>query len=114
MNITRTEKLKLIVLANPRNNPEVSKMKVEGMDYTLRIDLEDLSRIYLKDIVTRVRQYNERITVVVNGKTSTTPEEAYENIFGYVSSVTLKDLIAESDLAYYDGTLVRDLYNVGE
>lgn len=110
--ITQTERLNLITIANVRNDEEVRNMKIEGMDYTLSINLEDLTRRYYKDILTRVRVYGERIAVIVNGTTPKTVEEAYENVFGYNSRVTLRELIDESNVAYYDGILVRDLYNV--
>lgn len=112
--IKNIEKVNLIVIANPKNNPEYSNIKVEGMDYTLRIKLENLQRIYVNDILNRVRAYNERMVVVVEGSDCNDADLAFENIFGFTGSKTLKTLIKSSDISYYDGTLIRDKYNVCE
>lgn len=111
MEFKNVEKLKLVVVYNPYNKEEIKNVDIK-LDYTLYIDLENFRKSYLIDILNRVRYYGEKIVVVINGKTPKTPHDVFDNIFCYTVTSMVKEIIEESDLAYYDGMVVRDLFNI--
>lgn len=111
MELKNAEKLKLVVIYNPNNKEEMKNVDIK-LDYTLYIDLENFRKSYLKDILNRVRYYGERMVVVINGKTPKSPYDIFDNIFSYTATTLVKEIIEESDLAYYDGMVVRDLFNI--